>query len=235
MLLLLQSRACTTSRPFLPLVSWEGTQVGLLTPADPSNAADHTASCSAIKLEGMLAEGTLFGDKMASVNSFFTSLVFLEFYFSLFVIFTAVWLLLLLLLLQLLNHSYLNPLIFSHSPFQFTSLILLQQDVTKCLCGAQLLAEVEPWHCYFRQRHFFFPHSKTQQSVLAQISLRICRLFPLYAKCTFLIYCLNINSFEVSFHIHTRLNIQKKTPKPFCHSEVVHERLHVWHTEMFKT
>lgn len=80
----------------------------------------------------MLAEGTLlsvtfFRDKMASVSWSFTSLLFLGFYFSLFAVFTAASLLLLLLLLQLLNHSYLNPGIFSLSPFQFTSLILLQQ------------------------------------------------------------------------------------------------------------
>lgn len=110
----------------------EGTQPGQLTAADPRNIAAQTVPCSAIKREGMLAEGTLlsvtfFRDKTASGSWSFTSLLFLGFYFSLFAVFTAASLLLLLLLLQLLNHSYLNPGIFSLSPFQFTSLILLEQ------------------------------------------------------------------------------------------------------------
>lgn len=156
-----------------------GDTVEQLTPADPRNITDHTVSCS-VKWERMLGRG----DRMASVSCSFTSPVILGIYFSLFVIFIAALLLLLLLLLHLLNHSYLNPWIFSLSPFQFTSFILLQQR-------SQEVPLVAGWGwtmtLFQKADFFFFPHSITQQSVLAQICLLplICWLFPMYTKLTF--------------------------------------------------
>lgn len=55
---------------------------------DPRSIADYTASCSAIKREGMLAEGTLLGDKTASVSCSshhlsFSSFISLSLLFSL--------------------------------------------------------------------------------------------------------------------------------------------------------
>ena len=133
---LLLSSACTESRPFLLFTpphqrvgwgctrSWEGAQLGQLTPADPRDIRYDMTSCSTINQgEGCLGD-QLLGDWLGIVV-WWWAIVFICISCLSWVLFLSLWYFPfhdnLLLLLQLLNGSYLNPRVFSLLPFQFTS------------------------------------------------------------------------------------------------------------------
>lgn len=190
----------------------------------------------------MLAEGTLLSvtfsrDKTASVSRSFTSFVFLGFYFSLCYFHCSI-VVAIILLLQLLKHSYLNPGIFSLSPFQFTSFFLLQQRSQEVPVWCSVAGWGWTMTLLFQTAALFFFLSLKKPATCIGTNLSTA-IDLLNIPCVCQTYLFNLFSRHKCFwglfpHAY-QSEYTEKNPKLFCHSEAVHVRLRVWRTGMFKT